>query len=108
MSVLASVGSVAPFVGLLGTVLGIITSFQAIGAEGSGGINTVMTGIAEALAETALGLFVAIPAVLLYNYLSVRVAGIELSLGRSAGELLDEMENRHGRQSHTVAESQAA
>jgi biopolymer transport protein ExbB len=96
MSVLASVGSVAPFVGLLGTVLGIITSFQSIGAEGSGGINTVMTGIAEALAETALGLLVAIPAVLLFNYLSVRVAGIELALSRSAGELLDEMEYRDG------------
>jgi len=107
MSVLASVGSTAPFVGLLGTVLGIIASFAAIGSEGSGGINTVMTGISEALAETALGLLVAIPAVLLFNYLSVRVTAIELALARSTGELLDEMENRHG-QSHAAAESEAA
>jgi biopolymer transport protein ExbB len=107
MSVLASVGSTAPFVGLLGTVLGIIASFAAIGSEGSGGINTVMTGISEALAETALGLLVAIPAVLLFNYLSVRVTGIELALARSTGELLDEMENRHGQQ-NAAAESEAA
>ncbi len=97
MNVLASVGSVAPFVGLLGTVIGIITAFQGIAATGSGGLGAVSAGIAEALVETALGLMVAIPAVLFYNYLSARVASIELALGRSVGELLDEMENNHGR-----------
>jgi biopolymer transport protein ExbB len=97
MNVLASVGSVAPFVGLLGTVIGIITAFQGIATTGSGGLGAVSAGIAEALVETALGLMVAIPAVLFYNYLSARVASIELALGRSVGELLDEMENNHGR-----------
>ncbi len=97
MNVLASVGSVAPFVGLLGTVIGIITAFQGIAATGSGGLGAVSAGIAEALVETALGLLVAIPAVLFYNYLSARVSSIELALGRSVGELLDEMETNHGR-----------
>ncbi|HSC86025.1 MAG TPA: MotA/TolQ/ExbB proton channel family protein [Polyangiaceae bacterium] len=97
MSVLASVGSVAPFVGLLGTVVGIIAAFASIGNAGSAGMSAVMSGISEALFETAFGLMVAIPAVLFYNYLSTRVASIELALSRSVGELLDEMENNHGR-----------
>jgi biopolymer transport protein ExbB len=96
MNVLATVGSIAPFVGLLGTVVGIIGAFQGIGASGSGGIAAVSTGIAEALVETAFGLMVAIPAVILFNYLNARVASIELALGRSLGELIDEMENHHG------------
>lgn len=97
MSVLASVGSVAPFVGLLGTVVGIIGAFQGIASQGSGGLGAVSAGIAEALIETAFGLMVAIPAVLFFNYLSTRVARIELTLARSAGELLDDMENQDGR-----------
>ena len=101
MNVLASVGSVAPFVGLLGTVVGIIAAFQGIAAQGSGGLGAVSAGIAEALVETAFGLTVAIPAVLTFNYLSNRVARLELSLGRAAGELLDDMENQDGRISHT-------
>jgi len=108
MNVLASVGSTAPFVGLLGTVIGIITAFNALGASSSAGINTVMIGISEALAETALGLLVAIPAVLMFNYLSARVASIELALSRSAGELLDEMEHRHGRASECKQNHAAA
>ncbi len=73
LSVLATVGSVAPFVGLLGTVLGIITAFQGIASSGSGGLSSVSAGISEALIETALGLAVAIPAVLAFNYLSGRI-----------------------------------
>lgn len=96
MNLLATVGSIAPFVGLLGTVVGIIAAFQGIGATGSGGIAAVSTGIAEALVETAFGLIVAIPAVMLFNYLNARVAGIELALSRSLGELMDEMEGQHG------------
>jgi len=96
MNVLATVGSIAPFVGLLGTVVGIIAAFQGIGATGSGGIAAVSTGIAEALVETAFGLMVAIPSVMLFNYLNARVAGIELALSRSLGELMDEMEGQHG------------
>jgi biopolymer transport protein ExbB len=93
MSVLASVGSVAPFVGLLGTVVGIITAFQGIAATGSGGLSSVSAGIAEALVETALGLAVAIPAVLAFNYLSTQIARDELALATSAGELLDTIES---------------
>lgn len=99
MPVLATVGSVAPFVGLLGTVLGIINAFQSIGASGSGGLGAVSAGIAEALIETAFGLLIAIPAVFMFNYLTARVSTIELALERSAGELLDEMENQYGRES---------
>ena len=92
MPVLASVGSVAPFVGLLGTVLGIISAFQGIAATGSGGLSSVAAGISEALIETALGLAVAIPAVLAFNYLSTEIAKDELALTNSAGELADTIE----------------
>ncbi len=93
LSLLATVGSVAPFVGLLGTVVGIISAFQSIGATGSGGLGAVSTGIAEALIVTAFGLAVAIPAVLCFNYLSTRINAVEAALDRSMGELTDEMEN---------------
>ncbi len=108
MSVLSSVGSVAPFVGLLGTVVGIIGAFQGIATTGSGGLGAVSAGIAEALIVTAFGLMVAIPAVLFFNYLSARVATVEGALTRSASELLDEMENRHGRQPELVEHKKAA
>ena len=108
MSIVATVGSIAPFVGLLGTVVGIIAAFQGIGASGSGGIAAVSTGIAEALVETAFGLMVAIPAVIMFNYLTGRVATIELALSRSVGELLDEMENHYGRVAQQLKKSQAA
>jgi biopolymer transport protein ExbB len=107
LNILATVGSIAPFVGLLGTVVGIIGAFQGIGSTGSGGIGAVSTGIAEALVETAFGLMVAIPAVILFNYLNARIAGIELALGRSMGELLDEMENHHGRDAQRSAKHAA-
>ena len=93
MSVLASVGSVAPFVGLLGTVVGIISAFQGIASSGSGGLSSVSAGISEALIETALGLAVAIPAVLAFNFLSTQIAHDEGRLQRSAGELLDMIED---------------
>ena len=109
LPVLATVGSIAPFVGLLGTVLGIISAFQGIATAGSGGLSAVSAGISEALIETALGLVVAIPAVLFFNYLSTRIAKVEQALERSSGELLDEMENVHGRISsdHRVAQAAA-
>jgi biopolymer transport protein ExbB len=108
MSIVATVGSIAPFVGLLGTVVGIIAAFQGIGAAGSAGMAAISTGIAEALVETAFGLMVAIPAVIMFNYLTGRVATIELALGRSVGELLDEMENHDGHASQQHKESAAA
>jgi biopolymer transport protein ExbB len=93
VAVLASVGSVAPFVGLLGTVVGIISAFQGIAATGSGGLSSVSAGISEALVETALGLAVAIPAVLAFHYLTNQIANDEGALNRSAGELLDAIED---------------
>jgi biopolymer transport protein ExbB len=107
MSMVATIGSIAPFVGLLGTVVGIIAAFQGIGASGSGGISAVSSGIAEALVETAFGLMVAIPAVVMFNYLTGRVAAIELALARSVGELLDEMESHQGATENS-SRSQAA
>src|SRR4030088_1682152 len=73
VATLATIGSTAPFVGLLGTVVGVITAFQGIAASGSGGIGAVSAGIAEALVETALGLVVAIPAGGFYNYPTGRI-----------------------------------
>jgi biopolymer transport protein ExbB len=98
LSLLASVGSTAPFVGLLGTVLGIISAFQGIAATGSGGLSSVSAGISEALIETALGLSVAIPAVLAFNYLSGRIGGEEMRLKNACGELLDTIEDRAERE----------
>jgi biopolymer transport protein ExbB len=86
---LATVGSTAPFVGLLGTVVGIITAFQGIAATGSGGIGAVSAGIAEALVETALGLLVAIPAVWFYNYLTGRIEYFNVEMDNSSSELVD-------------------
>lgn len=89
MNALATVGSVAPFVGLLGTVLGIISAFQGIATTGSGGLASVSAGISEALIETAFGLAVAIPSVLGFNYLNGLVVREETMLNNAAGELVD-------------------
>jgi biopolymer transport protein ExbB len=97
-SILATTGSIAPFIGLLGTVVGIIAAFQGIAASGSGGIAAISAGISEALIETALGLLVAIPAVMVFNYLSQKVNRLELNMNRAAAELLEEMEARDGAQ----------
>ncbi|MCC6999015.1 MAG: MotA/TolQ/ExbB proton channel family protein [Deltaproteobacteria bacterium] len=93
--VLATVGSIAPFVGLLGTVVGIIAAFTKISATGSGGLGSVAGGISEALVVTALGLVVAIPAVLAFNFLNARADSITLGLQSSAGQFLDHLEHRH-------------
>jgi len=86
---LATIGSTAPFVGLLGTVAGIITAFQAMAATGSGGLGSVSAGIAEALVTTAFGLLVAIPAVMFFNYFTNRVEEIQVDVTDSASELMD-------------------
>ena len=108
LAVLASVGSVAPFVGLLGTVVGIISAFQGIAATGSGGLSSVSAGISEALIETALGLAVAIPAVLAFNYLSNSIARDESALTNSAGELLDTIEDWAEREAQTQRRERVA
>jgi biopolymer transport protein ExbB len=89
LSILATVGATAPFVGLLGTVVGVITAFQGIAATGSGGIGAVSAGISEALVETALGLVVAIPAVWFYNYLTGRLEYFNVEMDNSSSELVD-------------------
>lgn len=92
MGVLASTGSTAPFVGLLGTVLGIINAFQLIASNGSGGIGTIGAAIGEALIVTGYGLTVAIPTVLLYNSLSTRLGHYEMAIQHGASELADRLE----------------
>jgi biopolymer transport protein ExbB len=89
VNTLATIGSTAPFVGLLGTVVGVINAFVGIASTGSGGIGAVSAGIAEALVETALGLFVAIPAVWFYNYLTGRLEYFNVEMDNSSSELVD-------------------
>ena len=96
MNALASIASVAPFVGLFGTVVGIIAAFEGIAKTGSGGLGSVAAGIAEALIVTGIGLGVAIPAVLLFNFLSGKIDRFELSLQTASGELVDQLEKNHG------------
>ena len=73
LTFLATSGSTAPFIGLFGTVVGIIISFQSIGETGSTNLAVVAPGIAEALIATAAGLFAAIPAAYFYNHLTHKV-----------------------------------
>jgi biopolymer transport protein ExbB len=89
VSALATIGSTAPFVGLLGTVVGVINAFQGIGNSGSAGIGAVSVGISEALVETALGLVVAIPAVWFYNFLTSRLEYFIVEMDNSSSELVD-------------------
>jgi biopolymer transport protein ExbB/biopolymer transport protein TolQ len=86
---LATIGATAPFVGLLGTVVGVINAFAGIGAQGSAGLGAVSAGISEALIETALGLVVAIPAVWLYNYFTGRLEYFNVEMDNSSSELVD-------------------
>ena len=89
ISSLATVGSTAPFVGLFGTVLGIINAFKGISTEKSTGLGAVAGGISEALVTTAVGLFVAIPAVWAFNYFTNRVEAFDVEMGNSSSELID-------------------
>jgi biopolymer transport protein ExbB/TolQ len=94
LGLLATVGSTAPFVGLLGTVMGIVNAFQMMAQSGSGGLGTVSAGIAEALVTTAFGLLVAIPAVMAYNFLQAWVDARTVDLSESSNEFLDHV-SRH-------------
>ncbi len=89
VSSLATVGSTAPFVGLFGTVVGIINAFKNMASEKSTGIGAVAGGISEALVTTAVGLFVAIPAVWMFNIFTTRVEGFDVEMGNSSSELID-------------------
>ena len=89
MGALATIGATAVFVGLLATTLGVINAFQGIAATGSGGLGAVSAGISEALVGTAVGLFVAIPAVWFYNYLTGRIEFFNVEMDNSSSELVD-------------------
>lgn len=90
LGVLATVGSTAPFVGLLGTTMGIVSSFTAMSAGGaSGGLAAIAGGISEALITTAFGLFVAIPAVWFYNYFTTKVEYLTVEMTYTSKELID-------------------
>jgi biopolymer transport protein ExbB/biopolymer transport protein TolQ len=89
VSSLATIGSTAPFVGLFGTVLGIINAFHGIAAQKSTGLAAVAGGISEALVTTAFGLFVAVPAVWVYNYFTSKIEAFDVEMDNSSSELID-------------------
>jgi biopolymer transport protein ExbB/TolQ len=88
---LATIGSTAPFVGLFGTVVGIISAFRSIAATGSGGMSVVSGGIAEALVSTALGIFVAIPAVVAFNHFTGKMETFHVEMNRASSQLVNRL-----------------
>ena len=86
---LATIGSIAPFIGLFGTVVGIINAFRGIAASGSGGMASVSGGIAEALTATALGIFVAIPAVVAFNLFTGKIESFHVEMNRASTQLVN-------------------
>src|SRR5512146_1473115 len=96
LSGLATIGATAPFVGLLGTVVGIINAFKGIQTQKATGLGAVAGGISEALVTTAIGLFVAIPAVMMFNYLTGRVEAFDVEMDNSSSELVDYFLKRRG------------
>ncbi len=89
LSGLATIGSTAPFVGLFGTVIGIINAFKGISQEKATGLAAVAGGIAEALVTTAIGLFVAVPAVWAFNYFTNKVEAFDVEMDNSSMELIN-------------------
>jgi biopolymer transport protein ExbB/biopolymer transport protein TolQ len=89
LGVLATVGATAPFVGLLGTTMGIVNAFTGMAASGSGGLSAISAGIAEALITTAFGLLVAIPAVWAFNYFTTKIDNLTAEMTYSSKEMID-------------------
>ena len=89
VSTLATIGSTSPFVGLFGTVVGIINAFKGISTEKSTGLGAVAGGISEALVTTAMGLFVAIPAVWMFNFFTNKIEAFDVEMDNSSSELID-------------------
>jgi biopolymer transport protein ExbB/TolQ len=89
LGLLATIGSTAPFIGLFGTVVGIINAFHGIAATGSGGMAAVSGGIAEALVSTALGIFVAIPAVVAFNQFMGKLENFHVEMNRASSQLVN-------------------
>jgi biopolymer transport protein ExbB/TolQ len=88
---MATIGSTAPFIGLFGTVVGIINAFRSIAATGSGGMSVVSGGIAEALVSTALGIFVAIPAVCAFNHFTGKIENFHVEMNRASSQLVNHL-----------------
>jgi biopolymer transport protein ExbB len=97
VSSLATIGSTAPFVGLFGTVLGIINAFHGISQAKSTGLAAVAGGIAEALVTTAFGLLVAVPAVWMFNYFTGKIESFDVEMDNSSSELIDYFIKRSAR-----------
>ena len=102
--ILGTSGALMPFVGLLGTVLGVMSSFKAIGETGAGGFQVVSTGISAALVATAAGLFVALEAIVFFNILQNMAASVLRELGLAADETLEMIETH----AHTTGEASDA
>jgi len=96
LSGLATIGATAPFVGLFGTVVGIINAFKGIASSQATGLAAVAGGISEALVATALGLFVAIPAVWVFNIFTSKVEAFDVEMDNSSSELIDYFVKRSG------------
>ena len=96
LGTLATIGSTAPFVGLLGTTLGIVNAFMGMG-EGGAGLEAVSIGISEALIATAIGLIAAIPAVWMYNYFTARLDTLFAELAYAGREMIDWMMTRQAK-----------
>jgi biopolymer transport protein ExbB len=94
---LATIGSTAPFVGLFGTVAGILEAFKQISVSKTAGLAAVAGGISEALVTTAVGLFVAIPAVMMFNYFTSKVEAFDVEMDNSSSELVDYFIKRSGK-----------
>jgi biopolymer transport protein ExbB len=89
LAVLATVGATAPFVGLLGTTMGIVNSFVGMSESSSGGLSAISAGVAEALITTAFGLIVAIPAVWAYNYFATKIDNLTAEMTYVSKEMID-------------------
>jgi biopolymer transport protein ExbB/TolQ len=110
--ILGTIGAVTPFVGLFGTVAGIMRSFKDLGldvaAGGTGGTASVMTGISEALIATAAGILVAVEAVILYNYFQARLSRVSVELKLLADEFVELLREPQGPPASSSASSSAA
>jgi len=99
---MATIAGVAPFLGLFGTVTGLIGAFRGIATSGGGGLTAVSAGISEALVTTVLGLFVAMPALWAYNFFMNRVDNLAIGLHNTASRLAGHLVRRLLRARHAA------
>lgn len=98
LNFLGTLGNNAPFIGLFGTVLGVITAFQQLGTDALGSMDNVMSGIGEALVATAVGILVALPAVAAHNALQQKAVQVEENIARVGHLLMAQLERARGRE----------